>query len=472
MSGWENFGERQKQTYWDSSLDVFDHTKFAGVDVEMRLITEIPFVYVTHWVYRDLIDAWLHANDREALKAKYKGKLSGKTGPKKKSWECLDFNHETRRSDRCNDPLCTTYSRYIEIPDPTSLFQAFWRVPSSPNAQLRNWQAAKVFRFGRGAAEKLGTVIRDQGKLIADPDKGYSIYTTYTANQGANTWSVRFGSRSVLPPAMRAAIPKSLINFADLYQKPTVQEVEDWLLSAGYPKLLDPNFVPTAQGQGGQGGQAGFGGQGAGYPPAAPGGYPPGGRAPARQQPGAGYPPVAPGGFPAAGGYATQDAGYEGFTTDEFAPGQDAGFQDPNAGLQDPGFSGGDFGVAGGDFGPAGGFDDQGFAGAGAFPQDGGFGGDEFDAVPELPPAQPQLRQPAQQLRPQAPAARPPMPGQQPLQRPQVPMAPRPGIAQAPRQPMPGQQSMPRPVAPPGYQQPGARPMHRPAAPPQQPGRR
>jgi len=460
-SGWDNFGEKQKQTFWDSSLDIFDHTKFPGLDVEMRLITTMPFVYMTHWAYRDLIDAWLHANDRDALKAKYGGKLSGKQGPKKKSWECLDFDHDQRRSLRCNDPLCTTYSKYIEIPDPTSLFQAFWRVPSSPNEQLRGWQKAKVFRFNRGAAEKLGTVLRDQGKMIADPDKGYSIYTTYTANQGANTWSVRFGSRTALPPAMRAAIPKSLIDFSKLYQKPTVQEVDDWLNQVGYPKLLDPNFVPPGVGggaQGGQGAQGGFGG--------APGGYAPaGGRAPARQQgyqqpfqPGAGGYPAQQQFAPAAGGYATQDAGYDNFVQDEFAPGAPGEFQDPT-------------GAFSGDFNP-GEFADPGADGQGDFGTDNvGMGGGEFDempAMPDIPPAQPMRQAPP--MRPAAPMA-PRAPGQAMARPAAPPMAPRPGAAppQRPQAPMLGQ----RPAAPPGgYQQPGARPAApRPSAPPQ-PGRR
>ena len=496
-NGWDSLADAGRRTYWNANLDMFQFTKFPGMDVELRIVSK-PFMFSTHWYYADLIDAWLHANNMEALKAKYNGKLNGKNGPKKRSFECCDYDHDTRRSTMTSCHLCTTYSQFVPYPDKTALFQAFWRIPRSTNPELRNWQKPQTFSFNSAAIKKLMVVTGQQGSDLDDFQNGYSVYVTYNPNQGAATWSVNFCRREALPPQFVNIAQASMVDFQAIYERGNPQDLEQQLIKLGYGRLLDGSYVPPPQYAGGapQGGYTphgapgGYAPQGGYAPPAQHGGYAPQGGFGGAPQGGFNYPtaPAAPqqAQFGGQGGYAApaQQGGYDdfgapvggfgaapgGFDQGGFgaAPGGfDAagGFEQP--GFEQPGFDQGGFGGQGGFEQP--GFDQGGFGGQPSFEQpgfdqggfgaapggfgaapggfdQGGFGGQ----LPPLPSSAPAARPaaPVAPARPSAPPppARPGVPGAAPrMPAPPAPGAPRPAAPRAPAPPAPGApRQMPR----------------------------
>lgn len=450
-SGWDGFGESGRGARWDANLNIFKFSQFAGLDVELRIVTQ-PFQFMTHWYYLDLVDAWLHRNDMEQLKQKYGGKLSGKNGPKKRSFECPDFDFDTRESRNEHCLLCTTYNDYAPWADRTSLVQAFWRIPTSTNPQLQKWQQElRTFSFNRAASKKLSTVIRQKGSAIDDPQHGYTILVTYTANQGANTWNVAFGEKYPLPASMNSFAQKQMINFRDLYEVGDPGQLEKQLNRIGYPKLLDPNFNPFNASA-----SAGTSTRAPSRPsaPSAPAARPAPGRAaaPAYQAPapaadngfGDGFGDEQVGGYGAAVGDDMAPAGDD-LPDGEFAGVFEEGGFDAGTGFEaDPGVDLGDGGFGTDEF--AGSFEEGGFEEPAPAPA-------PVRQVPRqaapVRPAAPSPRPAAP--RPTAPVQRPSAPPVRPVQRPAVPTQNY-GLAQpaapAQRPPVPGA----RPAAPrPGY---------------------
>jgi len=241
-NGWEGFGKGAGRTRWYQQLNMVDLKNRGGLAVECRVVTQ-PFFYSTHWYFKLVEDAWLHKNDRDALKEKYNGDARKAM---RFAHECPDIDHVTGK--RIADVTClhdTTYSDYERYADRTALVQVFYRIPKAQDPALRLWSKdLYVLQMNDSVIKGLGRVIDAQGSHIAHPKEGYSIYITYNKGQGANTWAVDFpkqqnGTSTPLTKEQWDVVKAQRLNFNEIYEPTPVEEIEKDLRRLNYDKLLD-----------------------------------------------------------------------------------------------------------------------------------------------------------------------------------------------------------------------------------------
>lgn len=238
---WEDFGNSGKKNRWYQSINMLPFKNLANQAVELRIVTADPFWYAVHWRYKFVEDAWMHRNDKDALKAKYPDQRK----IIQYSFECPNVDHMTGRSSMESCPCCTTYADYQGWPSRTALVQAFYRVPKSKDKALQQWSKdLYVIQLNKSMVKSIGRIINTQGQLHS-PKDGYTVFVTYTPNGGPDSWTVDYGRPTPLTREQYDLAKVNRIDFNEVYEPGDIAELERELSRSNYPMLLDGSLDET-----------------------------------------------------------------------------------------------------------------------------------------------------------------------------------------------------------------------------------